>query len=142
MSWRFFMSGEIDGKIHQDYNKLSLEIEAKIKLLEANDYGSEVVDIGIIMIIIDPRRRLFEEGFFRERKLIRRKSKGADIRLRTDFDKFQAADHEGRRLLLLDNVIRSLKVITERVKKDFKGEQLISDVYQLFNIKPEDLDNL
>jgi hypothetical protein len=83
---KFFLSGEIDGKIGREFRLIENAIEAKLKTLEVNNYGWEVVDIGIIMIIIDPRRGLFEEGFFKERKLMRRKARGADIRLRTDFD--------------------------------------------------------
>jgi hypothetical protein len=138
----FFISGELDGKLHQDYTTLSREISSKLKTLEVNDYGSEFVDIGVIMIIIDRRRGIFDDGTYKERKLIHWKTKAADIRLITEFDTFQAADYEGRRLLLLDNLIRSIKVIAGRSKGDFNGEQLITDIYRLFSIEPKMLENL
>jgi hypothetical protein len=122
------MSGETDGQISNEYRIVRNEIELKLKQLESNDYGSEFVDIGIIPIIIDPKRGLFEAGFFKERKLVKRKTKEADIRLRTDFDKFYAADNNNKRLLLVDNVIRAIRVIGEKSKVDFNSEKLISDI--------------
>jgi len=136
---RIFMSGETDGQISNDYRIVRNEIELKLKQLESNDYGSEFVDIGIIPIIIDPKRGLFEAGFFKERKLIKRKTKEADIRLRTDFDKFYAADNNNKRLLLVDNVIRAIRVIGEKSKADFNSEKLISDILQIFNISEKEL---
>jgi hypothetical protein len=136
------MSGETDGQISNEYRIVRNEIELKLKQLESNDYGSEFVDIGIIPIIIDPKRGLFEAGFFKERKLVKRKTKEADIRLRTDFDKFYAADNNNKRLLLVDNVIRAIRVIGEKSKVDFNSEKLISDILQIFNISEKELADL
>jgi hypothetical protein len=135
------MSGETDGQISNEYRIVRNEIELKLKQLESNDYGSEFVDIGIIPIIIDTKRGLFEAGFFKERKLIKRKTKGADIRLRT-VDKFYAADHNKQRLLLVDNVIRSIKVIGEKSKTDFNSEKLIADILEVFKISEKKLAGL
>ena len=139
---KLFMSGEIDGQLGDTYRIVRNEIETKLKTLESNDYGSEFIDIGIIPIIIDPKRGLFEAGFFKERKLIKRKAREADIRLRTDFDKFFAADYDGKRLLLLENVIRSIRVIGEKSKSDFNADKLIGDIYELFEIDADRLKNL
>ena len=136
---RIFMSGETDGQISNEYRIVRNEIELKLKQLESNDYGSEFVDIDIIPIIIDPKRSLFEAGFFKERQLIKRKTKEAEIRLRTDFDKFYAADHNKKRLLLVDNVIRAIKVIGEKSKSDFNSEKLIADILKVFSINADDL---
>jgi hypothetical protein len=136
---RIFVSGELDEKISHDFRQLFREADELLKPLESNDYGSEFEFIGIIPIIIDPRRGLFEAGFFKERKLIKRKAREADIRLRTDFDKFYAADHNKKRLLLVDNIIRSIRVIGEKSKSNFSSEKLIADILQVFNIKEEDL---
>ena len=102
----------------------------------------EFVDIGIIPIIIDPKRGLFEAGFFRERKLIKRKAKEADIRLKTDFIKFQAGDDNIKRLLLIDNIVRSIRVIGEKSKSDFNAEKLISDIIMAVEIDVKALDDL
>jgi hypothetical protein len=136
---RIFVTGELDEKIGHDFGQLLRESDELLKPLESNDYGSEFVDIGIIPIIIDPKRGLFEAGFFKERKLIKRKAREADIRLRTDFDKFYAADHNKKRLLFVDNIIRSIRVIGEKSKSDFNSEQLIADILRVFNINEEDL---
>jgi hypothetical protein len=84
-------------------------------------------------------RGLFEAGFFKERKLIKRKTREADIRLRTDFDKFYTADYTKKRLLFVDNIIRSIRVIGEKSKSDFNSEKLIADILKVFNINEEDL---
>ncbi len=139
---RIFISGEIDGQISNDYRITRNEIDRKLNCLENNDYGFEFVDIGIIPIIIDPKRGLFEAGFFRERKLIKRKAKEADIRLKTDFIKFQAGDDNIKRLLLIDNIVRSIRVIGEKSKSDFNAEKLISDIIMAVEIDVKALDDL
>jgi hypothetical protein len=139
---KFFLSGETDVQIGEAHRLISNEIEAKIKTLADNDYGSEFTYIGVIPIIIDPKRGLFEEGFFKERILIKRKAKETDIRLKTDFNKFFAADYETKRLLLLENIIRSIKAIGVKSKGDFQSEKLVKDILQLFGVSHETLDNL
>jgi hypothetical protein len=131
---RIFVSGELDEKISHDFRQLFREADELLKPLESKDYGTEFESIGIIPIIIDPKRGLFEAGFFKERKYIKRKLKGADIRLRTDFDKFYAADYSKKRLLFLDNIIRSIRVIGEKSKSDFNSEKLITDILEAFKI--------
>jgi len=132
---RIFVSGELDGKIPSGiFSKFFKECDEKLGPLENNDYGMEFDSIGIIMIVIDPRRGLFEEGFFKERKLIKRKAKEADIRLRTDFDKFNNADYDTKRLLLLENIVRSIRIIGEKSKVDFQAEKLIADILEQFGI--------
>ena len=139
---RIFISGETDERTGDNYRIIRNDIESKLKILEHNDYGNEFAFLGIAPIIIDPRRGLFEAGFFKERKLIKRKSHEADIRLRTDFDKFVLADNDKKRLLLLDNIIRSIKVIGEKSKTDFNSEKLINDIYKLFDISEDTLRDL
>jgi hypothetical protein len=139
---RIFVSGELDGKISHDFRPLFREADELLKPLENNDYGSEFKYIGIIPIIIDPKSGLLEAGFFKERKLIKRKTKEADIRLRTEFDKFYAADYRKKRLLFVDNIIRSIRVIGEKSKSDFKSEELIADILKAFNISEKELAGL
>lgn len=57
------MSGEIDVKLGDQYRLVRNEVEAKLKTLERNDYSSEFKNIGIIPIIVDPKRGLIREGF-------------------------------------------------------------------------------
>jgi hypothetical protein len=139
---KFFISGETDGQLGESYRIIRNEIEAAIKTLGDNDYGSEFTYIGIVPIIIDPKRGLFEQGFFKERVLIKRKTRETDIRLRTDFNKFYFANNDGKRLLLLENVIRSIKAIIAKSKGDFKGEKLIKDILKAFKVEQEAIDQL
>lgn len=60
---KFFMSGEIDVQLGDQYRLVRNEVEAKLKTLERNDYSSEFKNIGIIPIIVDPKRGLIREGF-------------------------------------------------------------------------------
>lgn len=92
--------------------------------------------------MLTPSGDLFEKGFFKERILIKRKAREADIRQRTDFDKFYTANYEWKRLLLLENVIRSIKAIAARSKSDFDSDKLIKDILQAYEVKPEASDHL
>ena len=139
---KFYMSGEVDGKVGDIFGKLVNEIKPKLKTLEDRDYGGEVDDLGIIPVIIDPRMGLLEKGFFKERRLFKRKAKEADFRLWIDFDKFYNADYEKKKLLILDNIIRSIKILGEKAKKDFDEEKLINDIYNLFDIDENKLKGL
>jgi hypothetical protein len=136
---RIFVSGEIDGEIGDVFRKLLREIDEKFKPLENKDYGSGYIFICIIPIIINPKRGLFEKDFFKERKLIKRKLKEADIRLRTDSDKFFNADYEKKRLLLLENIIRSIRVIGDGSKSNFNSKKLIDDICNVFKIDEKEL---
>jgi hypothetical protein len=139
---RIFISAEKDGKLSDKFRVIRNEIDSKILPLERNDYGSEFKSIGIIPIIIDPRRGLFEHGFFKERKLVKRKAREADIRLRTDFDKFQNGDYQTKRLPLIDNIVRSIRVIGEKSKSDFNSENLISDICKVLDVDVKMLEGL
>ncbi|MBT3362847.1 MAG: dihydrolipoamide succinyltransferase [Chloroflexi bacterium] len=136
---KFFLSGELDHGISEACMQIEMEIEPILNTLENTNYGSEVVDIGIIPIIIDPKRGLLEEGFFKERKLFKRKTAEADFRLRIDYNKFKAADYEKRKLLLLNNIVESIKILGQRARKDFDHVKLMNDIYKLFDINEETL---
>jgi hypothetical protein len=85
---------------------------------------------------------MLKNGFFAERKLIKRKSREADIRLQIDYDRFLSADKEMRRKLIIKNIIDSIRVVGQKAKKDFNGERLEKDILGIFGLKSEQLDNL
>jgi hypothetical protein len=59
-----FMSGEIEGEVYDSFSEIQKEIAEKIKILESNDYGSEVVSIGIMPTLVSSD--LLEAGFFKK----------------------------------------------------------------------------
>ena len=142
---KFFMSSESDSRFddfEESLRKVHNEIERQIKnALEGNDYGSGVETFGIIPIIIKFDEQMEKDGWFRERVLFQRKQKSADLRLRINYDKFVKGNDETKKLLLIDNIVKSIEAFSKRAK-NFKAEKLINDILQLFNIKKEDLSAL
>lgn len=139
---KFFLSGEIDIKISDTFRRIRKEIEGKLKELENISYGSEVEDIGIIPIIVDITPELEEAGFFKEIKRFNKKNKEADVRLRMNFNKFSNSDIKIQKLLMIKNVIESIRVLSEKAIKDFEANRLEEDILNLFCIKKEEIDSL
>jgi len=139
------MSTESDGRFDDFSESLRLirnDIERRIKeAIEDNTYSREIDDIAIIPIIIKFDPTMEKEGCFKERRLIKRKSKVADMRLRIDYDKFVQGDEERRKLLIIGNIIQSIKEISRKVK-DFKGKELEKDILAIFNLSEEDLSKI
>lgn len=143
----FFMSGEIDGRYGEElpnkYNEVRNEVENRIKnYISERSYGSEVNDIAIIPIIIKFDSDFNENDWFRERKLFKSKTQEADFRLRIDFDKFLNADKKTCELLLIKNIISSIRILGDRAKKDFNALELENDILSIFNITKHDIDTL
>lgn len=74
---KFFISGELDGQISNQYRRVRNEIESKLKTLEDNDYGSEFIDIGIIPIIIDSKKGAIRRSLFQRKSVNKTKGKGS-----------------------------------------------------------------
>ena len=78
----------------------------------------------------------------KERKQIWRKKKEADIRLRMDYDRFVQETPENQRLMFIDIIVRSIQVVQEKSKDDFRGNELIADILKALNITQDQLDQL
>ncbi|SHI17478.1 Imm44 family immunity protein [Desulfosporosinus lacus] len=137
-----FMSGEIDTTISEAFREIRNEIKQKLKILEVNDYGNAVQNLGIIPIIVNLEPELESAGFFKERKLYKKKTKDADYRLRIDYESFLNANYEKKKLLIIKNVVDCIRLLGKKVKKDFAAEQLENDVLCLFGIAKEEIDLL
>ena len=122
------------------------EIDIGIKAVAKNDYGEEFKSMAVIPIIMP--KDLHEK--FRERRLIKRKTFEADIRLFVDFEKFVKGKWDvkkepyrtERKLLLVKNIVNSIMVVESRKKGDFQGEKLIHDILQALDVRREDLEKL
>lgn len=137
---KFFMSSESDGR-YDDFEEplriISNEIEDTIKpFIEERSYGEDVTDISIISVIIKPD--LAKEGWFKERVLFKRKAKDADLRLRIDYDKFVKGNDEIKRLLLIDNIMKSIERLSVKTK-DFDSKKLQEDILSILNVTWEEL---
>ncbi|HHK5552100.1 dihydrolipoamide succinyltransferase [Bacillus anthracis] len=131
---RFFLSGELEGDIAEEFINIISEIGSELEGLNSNDYGSEVEEIAIIPIVAQITPEYEDAGFFKERKLFKRKSKEADFRLRIDYETFLSADYATRKILIIRNIIRSIRILGERAKSDFNAIKLEQDILQVFDI--------
>ena len=95
---RFFLSGELEGDIAEEFINIISEIGSELEGLNSNDYGSEVEEMAIIPIVAKITPEYEDAGFFKERKLFKRKSKEADFRLRMTTKHFLSADYATRKI--------------------------------------------
>ncbi|AXO97260.1 Imm44 family immunity protein [Bacillus anthracis] len=131
---RFFLSGELEGDIAEEFINIISEIGSELEGLNSNDYGSEVEEIAIIPIVAKITPEYEDAGFFKERKLFKRKSKEADFRLRIDYETFLSADYATRKILIIRNIIQSIRILGEKAKSDFNAIKLEKDILQIFDI--------
>lgn len=135
---KFFMTGELGINDADHAIDLIKDVENKIKILEINDYG-DIDDIGIIPVIMSPEFDL--PGFFGERKLVKRKSREADYRLRINYCKYIATDDVGKTMLIIKNVIDSIRDIGRKVK-GFNASKFEEDILALFGISYQDIEKV
>jgi hypothetical protein len=137
-----FMSGEIEIDVADIYREIRKDIEEKIKPLKTKDYGSEFISIGIIPIIVNITPEYEEAGFHKERKLIKRKEKDADYRLRINFVKFIKSDRNTQKLLVVKNIIDCVRSLGTKAKRDFDALSLERDILQLLDIDENTINNI
>ena len=136
---KFFLSGEIDGTrphdlIDKKFQLASTYIEEKLTpLLAEGNYGEEVLELNIIPIIAKLSPEMEEAGWYKERRLFKRKSNSTDFRLRINYDEFSAGTDDSRVQLIIDNIIQSVRVLSTRAKNDFAGKQLELDIKACFS---------
>jgi hypothetical protein len=132
---RIFMSGEIDKSVYDIFSQISNDVETRLKILKDKNYGNEVLNIGIIPIIAT--ESLIDKGFFKERRLFQRKTKGADYRLRINIDRFLNGDDETKRLLIIKNIIVAVRDLGRKAKKDFDAQSLERDILEILGVTKE-----
>jgi len=132
--YEIFLSGELEGDIAEEFINIISEISSELEELNSNDYGSEVEEIAIIPIVVKITPEYEEAGFYKERKLFKRKSKEADFRLRIDYVTFLSADYAARKILIIRNVIQSIRILGGKAKSDFNAIKLEQDILQVFDI--------
>lgn len=142
----FFMSSESDGRYDNFEESLRItsnEVELQIKnFVKDKSYGNEIQDLSIIPIIIKFDENMEKEGWFKERILFKKAKNQGDIRLRVNYDKFVKGDDNTKKLLLIDNVIKSIRELSKKIKSGFNAKQLEYDILKLFNLTIVDLEKL
>ncbi|EOO26057.1 hypothetical protein ICM_00359 [Bacillus cereus BAG1X2-3] len=134
-NYEVFFSGELEGDIAEEFINIISEISSELEKLNNNNYGSEVEKISIIPIVVKITPEYEAAGFFKERKLFKKKSKVADFRLRIDYETFLLADDSGRKILIIKNIIQSIRILGKRAKSDFNAIKLEQDILQVFDMK-------
>ncbi len=120
--------------------QLSFVTDKTKGLEEINNYGDEFKSIGVIPSCISKE---YLEGLgWKERKQIWRKKQEADIRLFMDYERFNTETPENKRLMYIDIIVKSIMVVQEKSKGDFKGKELINDILRVLNVTQEQLENL
>ncbi|MDO8572377.1 MAG: Imm44 family immunity protein [bacterium] len=136
---KFFITGEVSHDAHPEkFSLISKEIEKKINILMAeNDYGDAVESLDIIPTIFSFQFQVSLS--YKERKLYRKKDKSTDYRLAIDYNEFINADDEGKRRLLIENILHAIRDLKRKIKKGFDGDKLEADILSLFNLGAEDI---
>ncbi len=136
---KFFMSSEVDVEISEDFRILRNQIEFELKKLESNNYGDSIDELAIIPIVVNLTPEFEEAGFHKERVKYSKKNRDTDIRLRIDFHTFLNANTQMRKILIIQNIINSIRAMNLKVKKGFDGKALEEDILELFGLSPSDL---
>lgn len=97
-----------------------------------NNYGTEFNEIAIIPSCVDDD--FWNALGWKERKQIWRKKGEADIRLRMDYELFIKATPQNKRLMFYDIIIKSIEIVKERSKGDFRGDELIKDILSALEV--------
>ena len=113
---------------------------AESKLEAVNNYGTEFISICIIPTCVSSG--MLEALGWKERTLIKRKAREADIRLLINCEEFVKATPEMQRLIYIKTLIDSIEVIQQKSKGDFNGEKLIADILVALDVKKDDLDEI
>jgi len=59
-----------------------------------------------------------------------------------DYYRFVKETPENQRLMFIDIIVKSIKVVQEKSKGDFRGDELIADILKTLNVTQEQLNNL
>lgn len=128
-------------KIMWDTTKqLNFVTDRDAGLEDIDNYGTEFKSIGVIPSCIC--KEWLDSLGWKERKQIWRKKQETDIRLWMDYERFIKESPEIKRLMYIDIIVKSIMVVQERSKGDFRGKELINDILKALNVTQEQLETL
>ncbi|MBN1795293.1 MAG: hypothetical protein JW804_01340, partial [Sedimentisphaerales bacterium] len=121
----FWMSGEIEGDVYDDYDLTENTIENNIKnFINNKNYGTGIKLWSFLTILLEPNT----DPYYPEIKRYSRKNKQVEFRLKIDYKKFRDGNDKSRLKLLAESVLRSVKLMREMKIKDFDIDRLEADV--------------
>ncbi|WP_436716944.1 Imm44 family immunity protein [Roseiconus lacunae] len=126
---KFWMSGECDVKVYDDYRIVRAQIEKDVnRILKSNDYGSGVKKLNVIPIILS---KAAQNDLFNEIKRFDRKKRESEFRLHVSLARFRSATLTEKYDLIRDLIIRSIHLMKDFDITDFDFERLSLDVSRL-----------
>lgn len=79
---------------------------------------SDYIDIVGIVPIIAPKEEI-SKGLWKEVKKVELKSRFASLSLQIDYNNYIIANDEEKKSMIIDNVLKSIKIIHRRAKFDY-----------------------
>lgn len=101
--------------VDDEIYKMCMDIRNCVKNKE---YSEQIKIIGIVPIIAPSD--VLEKGSFKEMKKCENKAGFASVRLRIDFELYMNADFDGKKSLIVKNVLDSVKSVANRGKINYK----------------------
>src|SRR5947208_2102923 len=116
---QFFFSGEVDARVGDAWRAVARPLESRLNAaLGQRDYGPAVREFALIPMIVRPE---WQTGFYRERRLWKRREAVADYRTWIDFDRFLAADAQDRERLLVANLLAAVRDVQRKAGQGLDG---------------------
>lgn len=124
--------------LYKTIKKLSFVTNDGSGLESSDNYGTEFRIISVIPTCVDDK--FWNILGWKERTQIWRKKKEADIRLRMDYDRFVSETPENKLLMFIGIIVKSIEVVQSKSLGDFKGQALIDDILEAFDITAKQLE--
>ncbi|MEZ4300385.1 MAG: Imm44 family immunity protein [Polyangiaceae bacterium] len=123
----FWISGEVEGDVYDDYSEASNEIETVVKTaLSGIDLGASFKQLSLIPILLAG-----DDPDYGEVRKYHKKDRDFEFRLKISHAAFKAADALGQRQLIVENILRAVEEMKKMRIKDVdcaKLEQAIREV--------------
>lgn len=116
-AWQF--SGDYISKLQEAY-------KSNAKECECSKYTAFLDRISIIPSCMP--ENVWNDIGWKERTYISWKKRYADIRLKISYEAFCEASHEGRKKLVINNIVESARVIERKTKGEFKIDAFLRDI--------------
>lgn len=100
----------IDSEIHWMCREI-------FKFMKEKNYSEKIETIGIVPIVAP--KELIDQGLWKEEIKYDLKFKLAYVSKQIEFDKYNVANIEERKLLIVNNILASVKAISRKGKLDY-----------------------
>ena len=141
----FFISCEIWRTAYK-VSEIIKDICAKIDIdnISMKPFSDSIEEVCIV-VNCHPDENLIR-GWGKPRKYINYQKKYADIRLPIPYVEFVSADYDNQYLMVLKNIVESIRVIGDKCKKSkkatFDSEELVKTILTNMEISEESLDGV